>query len=192
MKPSGLLQSKDSSHKSLQWQVCLSFKAKTYRWRHRSLPDPQADQCVFAFCVHIFTGSTNTTHSSGEASCQGHLQVSFESNQSRNQDENLCDHFEDLPVLPTHITNWTLKRRLQSTEPKVSSLDLFGQFQFERNFPDWLLFKPSSISISLHGFSSFTGRFCSCSSELYMQTEQTRPKWAAEKCGDGKRQRWRA
>lgn len=44
------------------------------------------------------------SYSSGEARGQGHLQVSFESNQSRYQDEHLCYYFEHLPVL--EHTHW--------------------------------------------------------------------------------------
>lgn len=42
---------------------------------------------------------SEASYSSGEASGQGHLQVSFESDQCRHQDEHLGNHLEHLPVL---------------------------------------------------------------------------------------------
>jgi len=42
---------------------------------------------------------TTVSYRGGEASSQSHLQVSFESDQRRHQDEQLCYHLEHLPVL---------------------------------------------------------------------------------------------
>lgn len=58
-------------------------------------------------CVKTYKYLTpSPSYSSGEAGGQCHLQVSFESDQCRHQDEHLCYHLEHLPVL--EHTNWKI------------------------------------------------------------------------------------
>lgn len=69
-----------------------SWTEEEQRERNEGYIRKDKEKKIGVFCL--------LTYRCGEPRSQGHLQVPLQSQQGRNQDEDLCDVLEGLPVLP--------------------------------------------------------------------------------------------